>query len=151
MTHSVTETWIVKERGGKPLSVDVLVAAHLELGGYRFSKDGVGHIGEHHHRDGTVTLIEREAARTAGLLENGLHRRNVVVDADSLQGYVGRTFRIGHTVELRALELCEPCVRLAKLTDRKMPQLRALVHTGLRCEIVRVGAIMPGDKLRLSS
>lgn len=146
---AVTETWVVLKRGDTPTPVDLLVVAHLELGGYRIKKGNVGHVGNHHHNDGTVTLIERDAAHTAGLLANGLHRRNVVVDADSLQGYVGHTFHVGASVVLRALEPCEPCLRLAKLTGRTMPDLTALVHTGLHCEVVRVGAIMPGDKVKL--
>lgn len=156
--HIVTETWIIPKRGQAPVQIDLMVVTHAELGGYRINKDtgsaarmGIHHINTFRDMGNTVTLIERDAARTAGLLADGLHRRNVVVDADDLQGYVGQTFAIGGSVVLRALEACEPCSRLAKLTGRTMPDLKALVHTGLRCEVVHVGAIGPGDKLRLSS
>jgi MOSC domain-containing protein YiiM len=97
-----------------------------------------------------LTLIEAEALE-ALLAETGIavepfeSRRNVVTRGVRLNDLVGRRFRVG-TVECLGIELCEPCLGLAKRTHPGV--LRGLVHRGgLRADIVVGGEIAPGDEV----
>ncbi len=71
-------------------------------------------------------------------------RRNVITRGIDLNVLEGRTFTVG-TVQLRGVELCEPCAYLQNLLE--IPGLvKQLTHKGgLRCEIVGGGMIRPGD------
>jgi MOSC domain-containing protein YiiM len=95
-----------------------------------------------------VTLIEVEAIealkRDDGIeLDPGASRRNIVTRGVALNHLVGREFRIG-AVTLRAVELCEPCAHLQKLTEQGV--MRGLVHRGgLNAEILTDGLICIGD------
>jgi hypothetical protein len=70
-------------------------------------------------------------------------RRNIVTRGISLNGLVGRRFRIG-AVECVGRRLAEPCAHLEKLARPGL--LRPLVHRGgLRADIVEGGVIRVGD------
>lgn len=71
-------------------------------------------------------------------------RRNVITRGIDLNVLEGRTFTVG-AVQLRGVELCEPCAYLQNLLE--IPELvKQLTHKGgLRCEIVAGGIIRPGD------
>ena len=69
-------------------------------------------------------------------------RRNVVVSGLPLGALVGERFRVGET-ECYGQRLCEPCVHLAGLTHDGA--IKALVHTGLRADILVGGEIRVGD------
>ena len=72
-------------------------------------------------------------------------RRNVVTTGISLNGLVGRRFRIG-TVECIGRRLAEPCAHLERLARPGL--LRPLVHRGgLRADIVKGGVIRIGDEI----
>jgi hypothetical protein len=72
-------------------------------------------------------------------------RRNIVTRDVSLNGLVGRRFRIG-TVECVGRRLAEPCAHLEKLARPGL--LRPLVHRGgLRADIVTGGVIRLGDEI----
>jgi hypothetical protein len=72
-------------------------------------------------------------------------RRNIVTHGISLNGLVGRRFRIG-TVECVGRRLAEPCAHLEKLAGPGL--LRPLVHRGgLRADIVEGGVIRLGDEV----
>jgi MOSC domain-containing protein YiiM len=97
-----------------------------------------------------LTLIEAEALE-ALLAETGIavepfeSRRNVVTRGVRLNDLVGQRFRVG-AVECIGIELCEPCLGLAKRTHPGV--LRGLVHRGgLRADIVIGGEIAPGDQV----
>ena len=72
-------------------------------------------------------------------------RRNIVTRGISLNGLVGRPFRIG-SVECVGRRLAEPCAHLEKLARPGL--LRPLVHRGgLRADIVEGGVIRLGDEI----
>ena len=71
-------------------------------------------------------------------------RRNVITRGVDLNPLVDRIFTVGE-VQLRGVELCEPCAYLQNLLE--VPGLvKQLAHKGgLRCEILGGGSIRPGD------
>jgi hypothetical protein len=72
-------------------------------------------------------------------------RRNIVTRGISLNGLVGRRFRIG-PVECVGRRLAEPCAHLEQLAGPGL--LRPLVHRGgLRADIVEGGVIRLGDEI----
>jgi hypothetical protein len=72
-------------------------------------------------------------------------RRNIVTRGISLNGLVGRRFRIG-SVECVGRRLAEPCAHLEKLARPGL--LRPLVHRGgLRADIITGGVIGLGDEI----
>ena len=72
-------------------------------------------------------------------------RRNVVTRGISLNGLVGRRFRIG-SAECVGRRLCEPCAHLEKLARPGL--LRPLVHRGgLRADITKSGVVRLGDEI----
>jgi hypothetical protein len=72
-------------------------------------------------------------------------RRNIVTRGVSLNGLVGRRFRIG-PVECVGRRLAEPCAHLERLARPGL--LRPLVHRGgLRADIVEGGVIRLGDEI----
>ena len=98
-----------------------------------------------------LTLIQIEAVNEfneafATDLPATAFRRNVITEGVDLNTLEGRIFTVGD-VQLRGVELCEPCAYLQKLLD--IPGLvKQLTHKGgLRCEILRGGVIRPGDQV----
>ena len=98
-----------------------------------------------------LTLIQIEAVNEfneafAANLPATAFRRNVITEGVDLNALEGRVFTVGD-VQLRGVELCEPCADLQNLLD--IPGLvKQLTHKGgLRCEILRGGVIRPGDKV----
>ena len=72
-------------------------------------------------------------------------RRNIVTRGISLNGLVGRRFRIG-SIECVGRRLAEPCAHLEKLARPGL--LRPLVHRGgLRADITKGGVIRLGDDI----
>jgi len=116
---------------------------------------GRGLEGEYHlapqraESGAAITLIAEEAL--AGLrddtgiaLSHAESRRNVLTRGVDLNGLVGRRFRVGD-VECEGVELCEPCLGLARLVD-EFGVLRGLVHRGgLRADVLTDGEIAVGD------
>ena len=116
---------------------------------------GHGLEGEYHWTDApdpgqSITLIAAEALEglrddTGIELSHEATRRNVLTRGVDLNALVGRRFTVGGA-ECEGVELCEPCNRLAKLTERGV--LRGLVHRGgLRADIVTGGEIAVGDRV----
>jgi len=114
---------------------------------------GRGLEGEYHFSDQpdagqSITLIAAEALEglredTGIDLSHEATRRNVLTRGIDLNALVGRRFTVGE-VDCEGIELCEPCNRLAKLTERGV--LRGLVHRGgLRADILGGGEIAVGD------
>ena len=98
-----------------------------------------------------LTLIQIEAVNEfnnafATDLPATAFRRNVITEGVDLNALEGRIFTVGQ-VQLRGVELCEPCAYLQNLLD--IPGLvKQLTHKGgLRCEILRGGVIRPGDEI----
>jgi MOSC domain-containing protein YiiM len=96
-----------------------------------------------------ITLIAAEAlealrAETGIALSHAESRRNVLTRGVELNALVGRRFRVGE-VECEGVELCEPCLGLARMVD-EFGVLRGLVHRGgLRADVVGDGTIAVGD------
>ena len=89
-----------------------------------------------------LTLVEAEVLDEIDLAWEEA-RRNVVTRGISLNGLVGRRFRIGD-VECVGRRLAEPCAHLEKLARPGL--LRPLVHRGgLRADIVSGGRVHLGD------
>lgn len=132
-----------------PKSIDRVpaVAGRGLRGDRNFIADGEPHPG----RDKDLTLIAMEAldelaAEHAIVLSAAESRRNVATRGIDLNALVGRRFRVG-PVECQAIELCEPCAHLQRLTQPGV--LRGLVHRGgLRAAIVEGGDIALGDEVR---
>jgi hypothetical protein len=91
-----------------------------------------------------LTLVEAEVLDE---IELGWEqaRRNIVTRGISLNGLVGRRFRVG-AVECIGRRLAEPCAHLEKLSGPGL--LRPLVHRGgLRADILSGGAVRLGDEV----
>jgi MOSC domain-containing protein YiiM len=136
---------ISAERGAVPATVPG-VTAHA----------GHGLEGEYHwsHTPDpgqSITLIAAEALEglredTGIELSHEASRRNVLTRGVNLNALVGRRFAVGGA-ECEGVELCQPCNRLPKLTERGV--LRGLLHRGgLRADIVSGGEIAVGDPVR---
>ncbi|MDA1050770.1 MAG: MOSC domain-containing protein [Planctomycetota bacterium] len=100
-----------------------------------------------------VTLIESEVL-SAITEESGTKfshadtRRNLLTQDVALNHLVGKSFSIGE-VELRGVELCEPCGYLESLHPGIM---QPLVHRGgLRAQVIRGGTLRVGDAIRCLS
>jgi len=107
---------------------------------------GVGTYSDHPDPRGRdLTLIEASALERAGL-DAAAARRNLVVSGLTLADLVDKRFRIGQ-VECLGRRLCEPCDHLERLTRPGV--LRALVHTGLRADILTGGQITRGNTIQL--
>jgi MOSC domain-containing protein YiiM len=100
-----------------------------------------------------VTLIEAEtlAAITDEAGAKFSHadtRRNLLTEDVPLNHLVGKLFAIGE-VELRGVELCEPCSYLESLHPGIM---KPLIHRGgLRAQVTRGGTLRVGDAVRCLS
>jgi MOSC domain-containing protein YiiM len=98
-----------------------------------------------------LTLIEEEAlaglaAETGIELSPAASRRQLLTRGVRLNDFAGKRFLVGK-VECVGVELCEPCNRLAQMTERGV--LRGLVHRGgLRADILTGGEIAIGDEIR---
>jgi hypothetical protein len=76
-------------------------------------------------------------------------RRNIVIEdmsSDALNQLIGKEFSLGF-IRLRATELCTPCERPAKLSE-KLNFLSAFKNRGgIRAQILDAGDITVGDQL----
>jgi MOSC domain-containing protein YiiM len=114
-------------------------------GEYHFAADGDAEPGA------AITFIAEEAldglrADTRIDLSHAASRRNVLTRGIDLNALVGRRFRVGQ-VECRGVELCEPCLPLARMND-DFGVLRGLVHRGgLRADVLSDGGIALGDAI----
>ena len=130
------------EKGGPLQSVSAVraVAGHVLEGDHNFHPSGAA------PGDG-LTLIEDEVVEGIGL-ERGQTRRQLSVRGVGLNGLVGKRVTVGD-VECHGVELCEPCLRLHKMTRPGL--LKDLVHRGgLRADIVSDGTIGIGDEINES-
>jgi MOSC domain-containing protein len=93
-----------------------------------------------------LTLVEAEVLDDVELSWEDA-RRNIVTTRISLNGLVGREFRIG-SVTCAGRRLAEPCAHLERLARPGL--LRPLVHRGgLRADILTGGTITVGDEITL--
>ena len=91
-----------------------------------------------------LTLVEAEVLDEIELPWHEA-RRNIVTRGISLNGLVGRRFRVGG-VECVGRRLAEPCAHLERLSRPGL--LRPLVHRGgLRADIVTGGVVRTGDEI----
>jgi MOSC domain-containing protein YiiM len=105
---------------------------------------GIGTYSDYPDQRGRhLTLIEADALERAGI-EGAAARRNLVVSGLELGRLVDKRFRIGD-VECLGRRLCEPCEHLERLTRPGV--LRALVHTGLRADILIGGDMTRGSRI----
>jgi MOSC domain-containing protein YiiM len=111
---------------------------------------GKGLEGDRHfHEEGAppgqaLTLVEAEVVEDVGLAPGDM-RRQLTVRGVSLNGLVGKRFRVGD-VECVGVELCEPCSHLEKMTRPGI--INELVHrAGINADILVGGTIRVGDPL----
>jgi hypothetical protein len=91
-----------------------------------------------------LTLVEADVLDEIGLPWEDA-RRNIVTRGVSLNGLVGRRFRIG-AVECVGRRLAEPCAHLERIARPGL--LRPLVHRGgLRADITTGGVVRLGDRI----
>jgi MOSC domain-containing protein YiiM len=91
-----------------------------------------------------ITLVEAEVLDEIDV-PFAEARRNVVTRGMSLNGLVGRRFRIG-SVECVGRRLAEPCAHLERLARPGL--LRPLLHRGgLRADITEGGVFRVGDEI----
>jgi MOSC domain-containing protein YiiM len=148
---TVEAIFIAPEAEALPAPVDAVNAVSGKgLEGDRYFDDD-GTFSDDPRSDGRdITLIEAEAveglARDTGIvLDAAEARRNVLTRGVALNDLVGRRFTVGE-IECVGRRLCDPCSHLEKLTRPGV--LKGLVDRGgLRADIVRGGAIRPGDAL----
>ena len=140
---------IVTESGADPeprQSVTAIAAHGLE--GSHYATMCAPDITPRHKQ---VTLIEMESIeairRESDIsIDVRFSRRNIAVRGVALNHLVDRNFHVGD-VELRGVELCEPCKGLERMTDTR-GICAALVHRGgLRAEVIHGGTIAVGDAL----
>jgi hypothetical protein len=77
-------------------------------------------------------------------------RRNIVIEdmsSDSLNQLVGKEFSLG-PLRLRATELCVPCERPAKLSEKSNFLLAFKNRGGIRAQILDSGEVRVGDQLK---
>ena len=151
----VVSIHIAADEGDATHAVDEIRAvAGRGLEGDRY----FNHSGKFSHKENPgreVTLIESEAIDALGRdygVELGLgdSRRNIVTRGVPLNHLIGREFKVGTTVVLEGIRLCEPCGYLEGLTTSGVK--RGLAHRGgLNARIVSEGTIRRGDTITLSN
>ena len=145
MSGQVEAIFVAAERGELPAPVDrVRARAGRGLEGNRYYwAEGDAPPGC------AVTLIAAEAMDAVAqdgdvAIEPAATRRNVLTRGIDVNELVGKRFRVGE-VECEGVELCEPCLGLARLVD-EFGVLRGLVHRGgLRADVLTDGEIAVGD------
>lgn len=99
-----------------------------------------------------VTLISmydlRKAKRRSQLdLNNGSHRRNLVIDGIKTKSLQGQVFRIGDAV-FRYQKPRPPCGYLDKIQGRGMAHALGS-HSGVCLQVLRSGLLSIGDTVEL--
>lgn len=77
-------------------------------------------------------------------------RRNIVIEdmsSDALNQLVGKEFALG-SLRLRATELCVPCERPAKLSEKSNFLSAFKNRGGIRAQILDSGEVRVGDQLK---
>ena len=77
-------------------------------------------------------------------------RRNIVIEdmsSDALNQLVGKEFSLG-PLRLRATELCVPCERPAKLSEKSNFLAAFKNRGGIRAQILDSGEVRVGDQLK---
>jgi MOSC domain-containing protein YiiM len=147
MSGSVKHIFIASARGASMQSLrKVKAVADSGLVGDRYSNAEI-----RRSLDYQLTLIEMENIESF-CRETGLEllpsdpRRNLVTSGVRLNELNGQQFSIG-SVQLQALDLCEPCSTFVEYTHEKV--LRYFVgRGGLRCRIIKGGIIRVGDEIK---
>lgn len=147
----VDSLWVATERHGELLRLPaVQLKAGAGIVGDRFFSRSRRHPGRN------LTLVEAEAiaaaAATLGItLAPEATRRNVVTRDIRLNDLVGKTFRVG-AVQLRGIELCEPCIVLGRhLAGTRATPAQVIAaflgRGGLRAAVLEDGVIRDGDAI----
>jgi len=141
----------IAHRGGavmKRIETADLHASKGILGDRYFSE-----LGYHSKKNGLVvskaiTLIESEEIdhfnRAYGFnFDYADFRRNIITQGIRLNQFEGEEFMLGD-IRLRGVELCEPCVHLAKLLAPEA--VSKMVHrAGLRAHVIDSGSVACGQ------
>lgn len=149
---TVIGIYITPEKSTPTRKVEQVEAVEgIGLKGDRYFKKQLKKNPDQRSPEKELTLIEYESVEMLnqnydfGEVRAGDLRRNVITQNIRLNPLVGRTFRVGEVVA-HGLELCEPCIHLEKLTDKKI--MKPLVHKGgIRAKIVKGGIIRNGDNI----
>lgn len=151
------EALYITSSAGEPMQplLEAEAVAGRGLTGDRYF-EGTGYYSERPLADGSreVTLFEAEELekleRESGIrLDPSESRRNVLTRSISVNGLIGKRFRMGEVL-CEGIRICEPCTYLEKLTGKRV--MRPLVHRGgLRARIISGGAVKVGDEIQDSS
>jgi len=146
----VVEVIAVSAEAEGPMTVapSAEAVAGRGLRGDRYER-GAGTFSDPRGRGYDLTLVEAEALEELGSSGVGIApaeaRRNLVVRGISLDGLIGKRFKVGE-VECFGQRRCEPCAHLERLTRPGV--LRGLVHRGgLRADVLSGGEIRAGDRV----
>lgn len=124
---------------------------------------GLGIVGDRHfalsrHTGENVTLVEAEeielwCEEEGRELDLSMTRRNLVTRGARLSSLVGVEFMVG-AVRLRGIELCEPCVVMARpLSDDRKERSKIIARwarsAGLRADALAGGEIARGAPIEV--
>ena len=102
--------------------------------------------------DAHVTLIQQEPFDLL-LAEHGVKldpkelRRNLVTRGVNLMPLIGREFRVGEQVVLRARKAWPPCAHIVKFSGRTEIFQYVAKHCGIGADVVVGGTIRVGDPI----
>jgi MOSC domain-containing protein YiiM len=134
--------------GGLPkLVVDEATIGELGLegDGHRFELHGGKHRAVCLLAEEEVRLLEKDGVENIEPGAFGENLRTEGVDFDSL--IPGDRLVIGEEVELQMHDLREPCKTLQSV-DSRFPDLM-IGRSGILCEVIRSGAVRPGQSIRV--
>ena len=127
------------------------VIANTGLAGDRYAT-GKGFYSGMSEWDAHVTLIQQEpfdllAAEHGVQLDPKELRRNLVTRGVNLYSLIGREFRIGEQVVLRARKPWPPCAHIVKLSGRTEIFKYLAKHCGIGADVLVGGTIRVGDAI----
>lgn len=127
------------------------VIANVGLAGDRYAT-GKGFYSGQSEWDAHVTLIQKEpfdllAAEHGVQIDPRDLRRNLVTRGINLYSLIGRTFRIGDQVVLRARKAWPPCTHIVKLSGRTEIFKYLARQTGIGADVLVGGTIRVGDPI----
>jgi MOSC domain-containing protein YiiM len=127
------------------------VIANAGLAGDRYAT-GTGFYSGMSEWDAHVTLIQKEpfdllAAEHGITLDPRVLRRNLVTRGVNLIPLIGREFRIGEQVVLRARKAWPPCAHIVKFSGRTEIFQYVSKHCGIGADVIHGGMIRVGDPI----
>ncbi len=151
---AIERIYISPDKGGVQVEQEVVtVVAGMGIEGDRY-------FGRADEPGQSLSLIEAEEMEAFFLkcgrrVDLSASRRNLVTRGVRLNELVGKVFFVGD-VQLRGVELCEPCLGLGKLLSTPVLSPagvvdRLLHRAGLRAEVISGGVIARGATVHVAA